>query len=69
MSPLARGAQEGDRAAKRPRSRTEALEAAQEPVPGKALAEAHALGARQGERKLTPVEIAQQRARASMGRS
>ena len=67
----------------RPRSRTEALEAAKEPVgrssrhsrgedepvPGKALAEARALGARQGERKLTPVEIAQQRARASMGRS
>jgi len=75
MSPLARGAQERDRAAKRPRSRTEALEAAQEPVPGKALAEARALGAQQGERKLvperrlTPVEIAQQRARASMGRS
>ena len=67
----------------RPRSRTEALEAAKEPVgrssrhprgedepvPGKALAEARALGAQQGERKLTPVEIAQQRARASMGRS
>jgi hypothetical protein len=67
----------------RPRSRTEALETAKEPVgrssrhsrgedepvPGKALAEARALGARQGERKLTPVEIAQQRARASMGRS
>jgi len=67
----------------RPRSRTEALEAAKEPVgrssrhsrgedepvPGKALAEARALGARQGERKLTPVEIAQQRTRASMGRS
>ena len=74
---------EGKPARSRPRSRTEALEAAKEPVgrssrhprgedepvPGKALAEARALGARQGERKLTPVEIAQQRARASMGRS
>jgi hypothetical protein len=40
------------------RSRTAALEAAQEPVPGRAAAEARALGACQGERRQTPAEVA-----------
>ena len=44
------------------------LEKTDEPVPGKARAEAQALGAKQGERKLNPVEIAKQRARERMNR-
>ena len=40
------------------RSRTEALEAAKEPAQSTARADAVSLGARQGERKQTPVEVA-----------
>ena len=59
-----------EKPAKRPamRSRTEALEQAKEPVPGKARADAAALGAKQGERKLTPIEIAQARSRQNIQR-
>jgi hypothetical protein len=73
-----------EKPAKRPplRSRTEALEVAKEPVgrssrhprgedepvSGRARVDAAALGAKQGERKMTPIEIAKARSRQGMQR-
>ena len=59
-----------EKPAKRPamRSRTEALEAAKAPVPSRARVEAATLGAKQGERKLTPIEIAKARSRQNIQR-